>query len=153
MNLKAHQSKKIIFAALFLIMTATFSFNANAQKVSDFIFEKYSIQNGLSQSQANCIYQDKLGYIWVGTQGGMNQYDGHGVKKIEPIASDGLPEAPKVNGGLFGHSRVQEIIEKNALKDAAGIKNELVAAVDLWLSGENNPDDSTIIVTKKKINQ
>jgi len=30
------------------------------------------------------------------------------------------------------------------------LKNELVAAVDLWLSGENNPDDITIIVIKKK---
>ena len=81
MNLKAHQSKKIIFAALFLIMTATFSFNANAQKVSDFIFEKYSIQNGLSQSQANCIYQDKLGYIWVGTQAGVDRFDGYKFKQ------------------------------------------------------------------------
>jgi len=121
-----------------------------AQPPSDFKFQSISTAQGLSQSSAYMVVQDHWGYIWAGPQGGMNRYDGHGVKKFEPIASDGLPEAPKVNGGLFGHSRVQEIIEKNALKDAAGIKNELVAAVDLWLSGENNPDDSTIIVTKKK---
>ena len=132
---------------LILLLQTFYSF---AQTPSDYKFQSIGIAQGLSQSSAYAVIHDHLGNIWVGTHGGMNQYDGHGVKKIEPIASGGLPEAPKVNGGLFGHSRVQEIIEKNALKDAAGIKNELVAAVDLWLSGENNPDDSTIIVTKKK---
>ena len=50
MKRKPHQFQKIIFAALFLIMTATFSFKGHAQKVSDFIFEKYSIKNGMSQN-------------------------------------------------------------------------------------------------------
>jgi len=81
MKFKYQQFKRTIFAALFLIMNAIFSFNVNAQKVSDFIFEKYSIQNGLSQSQANCIYQDKLGYIWVGTQAGIDRFDGYKFKQ------------------------------------------------------------------------
>jgi serine phosphatase RsbU (regulator of sigma subunit)/ligand-binding sensor domain-containing protein len=66
------------------------------------------------------------------------------------MLSDGLPEAPNASTELFDYKRVQEIIEKNGSKDAESIKNELVAAVDLWLSGENNPDDITIIVIKKK---
>ena len=81
MKLKPCQFKKIIFATLFLIMNATFSFNANAQKVSDFIFEKYSIQNGLSQSSPLSLYQDKLGYIWVGTQAGVDRFDGYNFKQ------------------------------------------------------------------------
>ena len=81
MKLKPYQFKKIIFATLFLIMNATFSFNANAQKVSDFIFETYSVKEGLSQSSARVIYQDKLGYIWVGTQSGINRFDGYEFKQ------------------------------------------------------------------------
>jgi len=81
MKFKYQQFKRTIFAALFLIMSATFSFNANAQKVSDFIFEKYSIQNGLSQSSPLSLYQDKLGYIWVGTQAGVDRFDGYNFKQ------------------------------------------------------------------------
>ena len=81
MKLKPQQYKKIIFAALFLIMNATFSFKGQAQKVSDFIFEKYSIKNGMSQSSANCLFQDKLGYIWVGTQAGVDRFDGYNFKQ------------------------------------------------------------------------
>ena len=98
MNFKTHQSKKIIFASLFLIMNATFSFNVNAQKVSDFIFEKYTIQNGLSQSSPLSLYQDKLGYIWVGTQAGVDRFDGYNFKQY---SHDIKNEFSKSSGFVF----------------------------------------------------
>lgn len=39
-------------------------------------FSKLTIDDGLSQSYINCILQDQLGYIWIGTQDGLNRYDG-----------------------------------------------------------------------------
>ncbi len=81
MKLKHHQFKRTIFATLFLIMNATFSFNANAQKVSDFIFDTYLIKEGMSQSTSMSIYQDKVGYIWVGTQSGVDRFDGYTFKQ------------------------------------------------------------------------
>jgi len=81
MKLKHHQFKRTIFATLFLIMNATFSFNANAQKVSDFIFDTYLIKEGMSQSTSMSIYQDKVGYIWVGTQAGVDRFDGYTFKQ------------------------------------------------------------------------
>lgn len=41
-----------------------------------FIFTNYSINNGLSQSVVNCIFQDSKGYIWIGTQNGLNRFNG-----------------------------------------------------------------------------
>ena len=41
-----------------------------------YIFSKYSIENGLSQSVVNCIFQDSKGYIWIGTQNGINRFNG-----------------------------------------------------------------------------
>lgn len=41
-----------------------------------FIFTNYSINEGLSQSVANCIFQDSQGYIWIGTQNGLNRFNG-----------------------------------------------------------------------------
>ncbi len=66
------------------------------------------------------------------------------------LLSDGLPEAPNKMSELFDYTRVHQLIEQHGSKDAATIKDELINAVDTWLSGENNPDDITIIVIKKK---
>ncbi|MGF1637953.1 MAG: two-component regulator propeller domain-containing protein [Cyclobacteriaceae bacterium] len=39
-------------------------------------FDHLSIESGLSQSSVFCIYQDNLGFIWIGTRDGLNKYDG-----------------------------------------------------------------------------
>ena len=63
---------------------------SHAQSPSDYKFQSISIAQGLSQSSAYAIFQDYLGYMWIGTQGGMNRFDGYGVKKYEPDANDSL---------------------------------------------------------------
>lgn len=40
-------------------------------------FNRITIQNGLSHNKVNCILQDKRGFIWLGTDDGLNRYDGH----------------------------------------------------------------------------
>ncbi|MEM7351964.1 MAG: two-component regulator propeller domain-containing protein [Acidobacteriota bacterium] len=40
-------------------------------------FEQLSIEDGLSQSVVNCIVQDSAGFLWLGTQDGLNRYDGY----------------------------------------------------------------------------
>jgi ligand-binding sensor domain-containing protein/signal transduction histidine kinase len=41
-----------------------------------YTFSNYSINDGLSQSVINCVFQDSLGYIWLGTQNGLNRFNG-----------------------------------------------------------------------------
>ncbi|MCB0280207.1 MAG: hypothetical protein KDD94_11915, partial [Calditrichaeota bacterium] len=51
------------------------SFTAFSQ--DEFIkFTTVSIEDGLSVSVASDIVQDKLGYIWIATQDGLNRYNG-----------------------------------------------------------------------------
>ncbi|PSL50181.1 two component regulator with propeller domain [Chitinophaga niastensis] len=40
-------------------------------------FEHYTIQEGLSDNNVLCITQDKLGYMWIGTENGLNRFDGN----------------------------------------------------------------------------
>ncbi|PQA59234.1 sensor histidine kinase [Siphonobacter curvatus] len=39
--------------------------------------DQYSLEEGLSQSGVNCLLKDQQGYIWLGTQNGLNRFDGH----------------------------------------------------------------------------
>jgi signal transduction histidine kinase/ligand-binding sensor domain-containing protein/CheY-like chemotaxis protein len=41
------------------------------------VFEYLSLQEGLSQSVVTAMLQDKVGYLWFGTQDGLNRYDGY----------------------------------------------------------------------------
>jgi signal transduction histidine kinase/ligand-binding sensor domain-containing protein len=54
----------------------------------NFLFTRYPIEAGLSQSVVNCIYQDLNGYIWVGTQNGLNRFDGYNFKVFTYNPSD-----------------------------------------------------------------
>jgi len=39
--------------------------------------EKYTIDDGLLQSEITCLFQDKLGFLWIGTKNGLNRFDGY----------------------------------------------------------------------------
>lgn len=43
-------------------------------------FEHVGIRDGLSNSQVNVIFKDSRGYVWIGTQSGLNRYDGYRFK-------------------------------------------------------------------------
>lgn len=47
-----------------------------AQSPPDIRFRRLSLEAGLSQSTVNCILQDREGFLWFGTQDGLNRYDG-----------------------------------------------------------------------------
>ncbi|MFT4929062.1 MAG: hypothetical protein ACI8WB_005192, partial [Phenylobacterium sp.] len=40
-------------------------------------FESVSIKQGLSNTTVNAITQDAQGYLWIGTDSGLNRYDGY----------------------------------------------------------------------------
>jgi signal transduction histidine kinase/ligand-binding sensor domain-containing protein/DNA-binding response OmpR family regulator len=48
------------------------------------IFENFNSSDGLSQHDINCILQDKDGFLWFGTNDGLNKYDGYNFKVFKP---------------------------------------------------------------------
>ncbi len=46
----------------------------------DLRFIHLTIGDGLSQNTANCVLQDVRGFMWIGTQDGLNRYDGYEFK-------------------------------------------------------------------------
>jgi signal transduction histidine kinase/ligand-binding sensor domain-containing protein/ActR/RegA family two-component response regulator len=53
-------------------------------------FSHISTNKGLSQSNVTCILQDDKGFIWLGTQHGLNRWDGYQFVVYTNIADDPL---------------------------------------------------------------
>ena len=64
--------------------------------------------------------------------------------------SDGLPEAPNSKGEMYDYDRLRALIQTSCHLSAQEIINVLMQSVDQWLEGKRNPDDITLVVTKKK---
>jgi methyl-accepting chemotaxis protein/ligand-binding sensor domain-containing protein len=47
-------------------------------------FEHISVEHGLSQSTVHCILQDRKGFLWFGTDAGLNRYDGFKFQVFHP---------------------------------------------------------------------
>ncbi|WP_017495339.1 two-component regulator propeller domain-containing protein [Flavobacterium sp. WG21] len=74
--------KTIALAVLFYLIL--FAVKSQAQ-VQDRYFRTISVDKGLSQSSVFAIEQDTLGFIWIGTQDGLNRYDSKGFKVYRPV--------------------------------------------------------------------
>lgn len=51
-------------------------------------FSRLGPDAGLSQSNVTCILQDSRGFIWLGTQDGLNKYDGYQFRVYKNIPAD-----------------------------------------------------------------
>jgi len=57
-------------------------------------FDQIGLNQGLSQSTVLAIVQDKQGFLWFGTQDGLNRYDGYTMKvfKHDPADSNSISD-------------------------------------------------------------
>jgi len=53
-------------------------------------FKRLTPEDGLSQSAVHAIVQDRRGFLWIGTQDGLNRYDGYRFSVYQHDALDSL---------------------------------------------------------------
>ncbi len=73
---------------LILLTTVPLRLQNTAAQDRDIDFERINIDQGLSQSSINCILQDRRGFMWFGTQDGLNRYDGYNFIVYKRNAQD-----------------------------------------------------------------
>jgi len=75
-------SANYIFRTLIIINTLWFTLSvADSPKKT---FTHFTEAQGLPSLMINTIYQDRLGYIWIGTLNGLARYDGYEFKQYTP---------------------------------------------------------------------
>ena len=79
-HLKRSIPQKFVIALL-LFFSTIFASSASIDNVR---FEHYSIEQGLSQQTITAIFQDSKGFMWFGTQEGLNRFDGRTFKSFTP---------------------------------------------------------------------
>ncbi len=94
-----------------------------SQRPDTLRFEHFFVEDGLSQSMVRCILQDGQGYLWIGTEDGLNRYDGYTFKvyKNDPVDLESLSQniinaliedrtgnlwVGTANGGLHRYNRL-----------------------------------------------
>jgi ligand-binding sensor domain-containing protein len=88
----AFVSVRFICSTAFII---SFSFYAGAQEMSIRI---YTAKDGLPSTYVTTSYQDKLGYLWVGSPDGLSRFDGKYFTNYG--LADGLPDT-RAGGGFM----------------------------------------------------
>lgn len=79
--------KKTVNSVLILFMFSLI-LSSELQKKTELEFSHLSIVDGLSQSLVMSICQDRYGYMWFGTQDGLNRYDGKAFKVYKHSQKD-----------------------------------------------------------------
>ena len=64
------------------------NFPASRAPRSSVVFEHLTIEDGLSQNAGLALLQDSQGFIWIGTQDGLNRYDGYDFKIFKRDSED-----------------------------------------------------------------
>ncbi|QWX83006.1 GHKL domain-containing protein [Cellulophaga sp. HaHaR_3_176] len=83
-------SIRIFLTSVLYILTIL---GLNAQSSNQFL-EKIEIKNGLSSNYPTSLIEDSNGFIWIGTNNGLNRYDGYKPKvfKYDPKDSNTISE-------------------------------------------------------------
>ncbi len=102
----------------FLLLFLSFSFAGFSQK---YAFVSYSTEEGLPQSQVNAIAQDKEGYLWIGTIGGLTRFNGEDFVPYtsrEGLLNNRITSLEYMDNTLWvGHDGGISSIEGNTIKN------------------------------------
>jgi ligand-binding sensor domain-containing protein len=71
-------------------------------------FRNYTIKEGLSGNGVTCIYEDKAGNIWLGTEAGASRYDGKSFRNFKMSEAPPVTKADSVHVTVYQH-RLPEV--------------------------------------------
>ena len=73
---------KANFLVIYCLFISGLCCMANVTKDINMRFK--DVRQGLSHQTVNCFYQDEFGFLWIGTQDGLNRFDGRKFEVFKP---------------------------------------------------------------------
>jgi len=129
--------RKVIVFGISILSLFCFVHLSYAQQ-QRFRFDRISLNEGLSQSIINAMLKDRDGFLWVGTESGLNKYDGYEftIYKQNPFDLNAI-----------SHSQIISLYEDNSgalwIGTAAGGLNKLDRETETFTHFRHIPKDST----------
>ena len=126
MGIKTFVKKGIILFLLSIIIFNLCLLESYASN-KNITFNNLNIEQGISQSTAEIIFQDSKGYIWIGTSDGLNRYNGYEYKIYNyeegknSISHNGITDITEDDDGYIWVATVQGMNKINP--DTDEIKN------------------------------
>jgi len=90
-----------LVSSLHLMIVLAVSLTIRAGEPLALRFDRLSVEKGLSQSTVYAIIQDHRGFMWFGTQNGLNRFDGYEVEVYRHNAEDSASLASSYVYALF----------------------------------------------------
>lgn len=146
MVIKRH-FKKLITTTLVGITVLTPINKLSYAQSKNLIFNNINIEQGISQSTIEAIFQDSEGYLWLGTNDGLNRYNGYEFKTYNyeeyqnSISHNGITDITEDKYGNIWVNTVSGVNKINKKTEKISNYTEL--------NGKIKEDSTTeIIVTK-----
>ena len=119
-------------------LQAAFSGDPNIVPGSVVRFEHLTIEDGLSQNAGLAIFQDRQGYLWIGTQDGLNRYDGYDIEIFKHDLDDTTS---------LSHNGILSMAEDRDgnlwIGTWGGGLNRFEAATKTFIRYRSNPEDTS----------
>ena len=128
-----------------LLLFFLLAFSAASGQYYNLGFRNYSSVNGLSQSEVQCVYKDRTGFLWIGTGYGLTLFDGRDFTTYYHRVND-----PQSLGGNL----ISDITEDKKGKLWFSIYNSGISRMDPLTKKFTNyqPSDNKNSILSGKVN-
>ncbi len=92
--------KKLLY--IFILIAGTLQ--AAPHLTRNYTYRYFTTRDGLIQMQVLCAFQDRDGYMWFGTKGGISRWDGISFKNL--TQEDDIPVGDVYNVGEWGYKKL-----------------------------------------------
>ncbi len=116
----------------------------------DFRFQHLTSDDGLSDNAITCVFQDGAGFIWIGTENGLDRYDGSGVWNVPGTRSHITAVTGDREGTIWAATKDKGLLRVDPEKGAgrvfrAGDSTKAPVGSDL-LTALYDLDDTTLLI-------
>ena len=88
MSITRGKNRHVSLCARVTIAAFACIFSCSAPATPPLSVQRYSLEEGLSQQAVNTIVQDSEGFMWFGTEDGLNRFDGYEFRQLRHERGD-----------------------------------------------------------------